>query len=32
MNKENNWKVKKKTNRNEENIIKNDNFSESILE
>lgn len=31
MNKENNWKVKK-TNRNEENIIKNDNFSESILE
>ena len=31
MNKENTWKVKK-TNRNEENIIKNDNFSESILE
>lgn len=31
MNKENNWKVKK-TNRNEENIIKKDNFSESILE
>ena len=31
MNKENNWKVKK-TNRNEENIIKNNNFSESILE
>ena len=31
MNKENNWKVKK-TNRDEENIIKNDNFSESILE
>ena len=31
MNKENKWKVKK-TNRNEENIIKNDNFSESILE